>query len=100
MADKVKFYTDEHIANAVAHGLRQRGVDLVTAAEAGMLAASDEDQIAWATTQGRVLVTHDRHDYRTCWPRFRSPADVHGGHDRAVNANSPGQGTCGNGRSR
>jgi uncharacterized protein with PIN domain len=59
MAQAVSFYTDEHIAKAIARALRQRGVDVLTAAEAGMLGASDEDQLQFAFQQGRVLVTKD-----------------------------------------
>lgn len=40
MAPKTKFYTDEHVAKAVVKGLRQRGVDVLTVLEAGMLGAS------------------------------------------------------------
>lgn len=32
MGRKVSFYTDEHVAKAVARGLRQRGVDVLTVA--------------------------------------------------------------------
>ncbi len=37
MAGVIRFYTDEHISRAVVHGLRQRGVDVLTVAEAGLL---------------------------------------------------------------
>ena len=58
-APQVNFYTDEHVAKAVAKGLRRRGVDVLTASEAGMLSASDEDHLARARLEARVLVTHD-----------------------------------------
>ena len=60
MAGTIKFYTDEHVPNAVARGLRARGVDVRTTAEAGMLGASDEDQLAWAKSEGRVMFSQDR----------------------------------------
>ena len=53
------FLTDEHIANAVAIGLRARGIDASTAAEAEQLTASDAALIAFARTEGRVLITAD-----------------------------------------
>lgn len=56
---EVRFYTDEHIAVAVAGGLRQRGVDVVTVSEAGMRGRSDEEQLGFAFSQRRVLVTKD-----------------------------------------
>lgn len=59
MADKVKFYTDENVNPAVARGLHQRGVDTLTARDAGMLNAKDEEQLKFASSQERVTVTHD-----------------------------------------
>lgn len=59
MGQKVRFYTDEHVANAVVHGLRQRGVDVLTVPDAGLLSATDEEHLARARTEGRVLFTHD-----------------------------------------
>ena len=46
MGQRIRFYTDEHVARAVVRGLRQRGVDVLTAPEAGMLGASDEEHLA------------------------------------------------------
>lgn len=59
MARPVKFYTDEHVAFAVAAGLRQRGADVVTIVDVGMLGAADVDHLAFASREGRVLVTQD-----------------------------------------
>jgi hypothetical protein len=60
MGQEVKFYTDEHVAKAVIKGLRQRGADVLTAPEAGMLGASDEEHLALAAAQGRVIFSHDQ----------------------------------------
>jgi hypothetical protein len=59
MAPKVRFYTDEHVAKAVVHGLRQRGVDVLTVADASMLGAADEEHLASARSENRVLFTQD-----------------------------------------
>lgn len=59
MATPIKFYLDEHIANAVAHGLRQRGIDVLTVDEAGLLGATDEEHLQRARTGVRVVVTQD-----------------------------------------
>ena len=50
---------DEHIPAAVTAGLRKRGVDVLTAREADMLEAADEEHLALATGQGRVIFTQD-----------------------------------------
>jgi uncharacterized protein with PIN domain len=59
MATPIKFHLDQHVANAVAHGLRQLGIDVTTTHEAGLQDADDPDQIAYALATGRVIVTHD-----------------------------------------
>src|SRR5215813_1329895 len=59
MGQKVKFYTDEHVAKAVVRGLRQRGVDVRTVAEAGMCGASDQEHLELARKEGRVIFTQD-----------------------------------------
>jgi len=56
---RVRYYLDEHIAEAVAKGLRRRGVDVLTLTEAGMLGASDEEHFAFAREEERTIVTHD-----------------------------------------
>jgi predicted nuclease of predicted toxin-antitoxin system len=53
-----RYYLDEHIANAVAQGLRRRGLDVLTLAEAGTLGASDEEHFEFARKEGRIIVTH------------------------------------------
>jgi uncharacterized protein with PIN domain len=52
------------VAQAVVRGLRQRGVDVLTTAEAELLGASDEQQMDFARTHNRVLFTRDRHFLR------------------------------------
>jgi hypothetical protein len=56
---RIRFLTDEHIPKAVASGLRARGIDVLTAGEAGQLGASDAALLAFAKAQGRVLITAD-----------------------------------------
>jgi predicted nuclease of predicted toxin-antitoxin system len=56
---EVRFYLDEHIANAVANGLRNRGIDVQTTAEVGNLGVDDETQLNYALTERRVMVSQD-----------------------------------------
>lgn len=55
----MRFHLDEHIDHAVATGLRQRGIDVTTTADAGLLGASDERQLEFARLNERVLLTQD-----------------------------------------
>ncbi|MFQ5707011.1 MAG: DUF5615 family PIN-like protein [bacterium] len=59
MRTKLRFYTDEHVANAVVKGLRRRGVDVLTTKDAGLLGASDEEHLAFAKQEERVIFTQD-----------------------------------------
>ena len=59
MTERIKLYTDEHVLKAVVRGLRERGVDTLTVSEAGMLGADDEEHLAFARREVRVLFTQD-----------------------------------------
>ena len=59
MRERIRLYTDEHVAKAVVRGLRQRGVDVLTVTEAGLLGASDEEHLTRARAEGRVVFTQD-----------------------------------------
>lgn len=59
MGDPVRFYFDQHMNPKVAAGLRLRGVDVLTAQDAGRCGYDDPDQLAYATAAGRVMVTFD-----------------------------------------
>ena len=56
---QIKFYFDEQVPEAVCKSLRRRGVDVVTAQEAGRRGLPDDVQLAFALHDGRVMVTLD-----------------------------------------
>jgi len=57
--EEIKYHMDEHVPTAVTRGLRARGVDVVTAQESRLLAASDEEHLDQAAAEGRVIFTQD-----------------------------------------
>ena len=59
MTDRVRFHLDEHVAFAVAVGLRKHGIDVTTTQEAGLIGTDDSTQLEHARREGRVMVTHD-----------------------------------------
>jgi Domain of unknown function (DUF5615) len=59
MAQKIKFFTDEHVAYAVIQGLRQRGVEVLSIPDAAMLGERDEIILTKATAEGFVIFTQD-----------------------------------------
>ena len=56
---KLSFYLDESVHIAVANGLKRRGVDAISAKNAGNLGLSDEEQIKYTAKNNLVIVTHD-----------------------------------------
>jgi hypothetical protein len=59
VAERIKFYMDEHVPRAITHGLCRRGVDVLTAQEASMLSAADEEHLTFALSHGRTIFTQD-----------------------------------------
>lgn len=60
----MRFYLDEDIAPTVAVVLRERGLDAVSAHEAGNTRLTDLEQLAFAAREGRCLVTRNARDFR------------------------------------
>ncbi len=59
----IRFFTDEDVYGATAIAMRKAGFDTVSTPEAGRRAESDESQIAWASDEGRVLITFNVHHF-------------------------------------
>ena len=56
---RIRYLTDEHVPSAVAKGLRARGVDVTTAAQASTLQDPDPSVLTHARERGWVLITYD-----------------------------------------
>ncbi|MEN8447598.1 MAG: DUF5615 family PIN-like protein [Cyanobacteria bacterium J06555_13] len=59
MPERIKFHTDENVGNSIAKGLSRRGIDVTTTPNANLVGASDEEQLAFSVTEGRVIFTQD-----------------------------------------
>jgi len=70
----IRFHLDEHVHPAVAEGLRRRGIDVTTTADAGLLGKPDTDQLAFASENDRVLCTMDAD-----FPRLAQRGVAHAG---------------------
>lgn len=77
-AQQVKFYTDTHIAKAVATQLRLRGIDVVRCEEVGMAEAEDEAHLVYASEQSRVVVSQDN-DFSRLHALWLEAGKPHGG---------------------
>jgi len=56
---EIRFHLDESVDPDVAQALRARDIDVTTAQETDLLEAPDPEHLAFALSEGRVLVTHD-----------------------------------------
>ncbi|MBE9224418.1 DUF5615 family PIN-like protein [Phormidium sp. LEGE 05292] len=59
MTQTIRFHLDENVNSAIADGLRRRGINVTTSPEAGLIGASDEEQLTFALSQSRVIFTQD-----------------------------------------
>lgn len=59
MAEVIRFHLDENVNPAIAVSLRQRGIDITTSQETGLLGVSDVEQLAYARQERRVIFTQD-----------------------------------------
>ncbi len=59
MPERIRFHLDENVSNAIAEGLRRRGIDVTTTPEQELIAVSDEEQVAFALRENRVIFTQD-----------------------------------------
>ena len=55
----MRFHLDEHVNHAIARGLKRREIDVTTSTDAGLISASDSQQIAYGLREGRVIFTQD-----------------------------------------
>lgn len=59
----MKFYLDANLSRRIAERLRQKRHDAVSAQDVGNLDLSDAEQLAYATAEGRAIVTKDIVDF-------------------------------------
>lgn len=59
----MKFYLDEDLSPRIAAALRRQGIDAVSTHEPGKARTSDHQQLRFAATERRCLVTRNREDF-------------------------------------
>jgi predicted nuclease of predicted toxin-antitoxin system len=75
----LRFLLDENISYRVAQGLRERDVEAASVRELGRLGLADEGHLAFATGEGRVLVTYNRADFQALDVQWRQQGRSHAG---------------------
>jgi predicted nuclease of predicted toxin-antitoxin system len=61
----VHLYFDEDVSLRIADNLRTRGFDVLSFRDADMAGKSDDEQMLYAVSQRRAIVTHNRVDFET-----------------------------------
>ena len=72
-------YLDEDVSVLVAQLLKGRGFDAVTTRDKGMLTKPDEDQLAYAVSLERCILTHNRADFEHLHAQYLESSQFHWG---------------------
>ncbi|ELS00999.1 hypothetical protein Xen7305DRAFT_00007000 [Xenococcus sp. PCC 7305] len=72
-------YTDEDMSALVATLLRARGLDVTTVPEQATLGKTDNEQLEFATSLGRCLLTHNRVDFERLHLKYMEQNKQHPG---------------------
>jgi hypothetical protein len=66
----IDLYLDEDVDVLVGELLRARGFRVTTTQAAGQVGTTDANQLAFATSQGKALVTHNRVHFEALAQRY------------------------------
>lgn len=75
----ISIYTDEDVPSALAKALKRRGLHASTTSEHGNFSLEDEEQLAFATSIGAVMFTHNVADFPRIHCEFLSADRMHRG---------------------
>lgn len=76
----LRLYIDEDAMDRdLVRALRARGVDVLTAIEAGLIEQPDETHLEYATAQGRILYGFNVSDYYRLHTEFLRQGRTHAG---------------------
>jgi len=75
----IKLYLDEDVDPLLAHVLRERRIDCLSTKDARNLGHSDAQQLAFATSQGRAILTFNVKDFVRLAKDSAAPGGHHAG---------------------
>jgi len=75
----IRLYLDEDVNVLITDLLKARGFDVTTARDSQQLQATDAEQLAYAISQHRTLVTHNRVDFEALVQSYFSAGNHHYG---------------------
>jgi predicted nuclease of predicted toxin-antitoxin system len=74
-----RLYFDRHIMARLAIDLRIRGFDVLTTEESGLDTATDEEQLVFATSERRAILTFNIRDFAPLHMRWLAAGQSHSG---------------------
>lgn len=75
----IELYLDEDVNVLVADLLRGRGFKATTTRDEGLLQNSDADQLAYAVSQRKTFLTHNRADFEALAQAYAEAGKTHYG---------------------
>jgi len=73
----IDLYLDEDVDVVLSHLVRARGFRVMTTQEAGHVGNTDAEQLAFATDQGKTILTHNRVDFEALALRYFEDKKTH-----------------------
>ena len=75
----ISLYLDEDVPPLLASLLRAEQYDVVSAHEVGVLGKTDEEQLLYAASQGRAILTFNQRHFRPLYDEWWSAGRGHSG---------------------
>jgi predicted nuclease of predicted toxin-antitoxin system len=74
-----KLHLNEHLSPRLAEQLRQHGFDITSTVELNMTAADDDEQLAYAASAQRAIVTFNHKDFAVRHDAYMAEGKEHWG---------------------
>lgn len=74
-----KLHLNEHLSPRLAEQLRKYGFDVTSTLEVGLVEATDTEQLAYAATQERAIVTFNHRDFAVLHEQYMGEGQTHWG---------------------
>ena len=75
----IELYLDEDVDVLIANLLRNYGYSVISTNDAGLLGATDTDQMEYAAVNRRTIVTHNRQDFEDLFQGYLAQGRMHAG---------------------
>ncbi len=75
----IELYLDEDVSLLIADLIRARGFSVTTTHQSGNLGKSDAEQLEFAASQKKVLLTHNRVDFEQLAAKYFTENKTHYG---------------------